>query len=57
VIRQAATEILSRDDVKSKFREIGFVARPLPPAAQDERMRSEIERWARVIADSGIERQ
>jgi len=36
VIRQAATEILSRDDVKSKFREIGFVARPLPPAAQDE---------------------
>ena len=57
VIRQAATEILSQDDVKSKFREIGFVARALPPAAQDERMRSEIERWARVIADSGIERQ
>ena len=57
VIRQATTEILSQDDVKAKYREIGFVAQPLPPDLQDKRMRSEIERWAKVIADSGIERR
>jgi tripartite-type tricarboxylate transporter receptor subunit TctC len=57
VIRQATTEILSQDDVKAKFREIGFVAQALPPDLQDQRMRSEIERWAKVIADSGIERR
>jgi tripartite-type tricarboxylate transporter receptor subunit TctC len=55
VIRNAATEILTQDDVKAKFREIGFIARPLPADQQDKRMRSEIERWAKVIADSGIE--
>jgi tripartite-type tricarboxylate transporter receptor subunit TctC len=57
VIRQATTEILSQDDVKAKYREIGFVAQPLPPDLQDKRMRSEIERWAKVIAESGIERR
>jgi tripartite-type tricarboxylate transporter receptor subunit TctC len=57
VIRQATTEILSQDDVKAKYREIGFVAQALPPDLQDKRMRSEIERWAKVIADSGIERR
>jgi tripartite-type tricarboxylate transporter receptor subunit TctC len=57
VIRRATTEILSRDDLKAKFREIGFVAQALPPDVQDKRMRSEIERWAKVIAESGIERR
>ena len=57
VIRQATTEILSQDDVKAKFREIGFVAKALPPGVQDELMRSEIERWAKVIAELGIERR
>jgi tripartite-type tricarboxylate transporter receptor subunit TctC len=57
VVRQATTEILSQDDVKAKYREIGFVAQALPPDLQDKRMRSEIERWAKVIADSGIERR
>ena len=41
VIRQATTEILSQDDVKAKFREIGFVAQALPPDLQDQRMGSE----------------
>ena len=57
VIRHATTEILSQDDVKAKYREIGFVAQALPPDLQDKRMRSEIERWAKVIAESGIERR
>jgi tripartite-type tricarboxylate transporter receptor subunit TctC len=57
VIRKAATDILNQDDVKAKFREIGFVAKPLPADQQDRRMRSEIDRWAKVIAESGIEAQ
>jgi tripartite-type tricarboxylate transporter receptor subunit TctC len=56
-VRKAVTEILSQNDVKAKYREIGFTAQALPPDVQDKRMRSEIERWAKVIADSGIERR
>jgi tripartite-type tricarboxylate transporter receptor subunit TctC len=56
-VREAVTEILSQNDVKAKFREIGFTAQALPPDLQDKRMRSEIDRWAKVIADSGIERR
>lgn len=56
-IREAVTGILSQAGVKEKFREIGFAARALPPDLLDRRMRSEIERWAKVIADSGIERR
>jgi len=57
VIRGAVTEILARDDIKAKFRELGFTAKALPPDLQDQRMRSEIERWGKVIAGAGIERQ
>jgi tripartite-type tricarboxylate transporter receptor subunit TctC len=56
-IREAVTDILSQAGVKEKFREIGFAAHALPPDLLDRRMRSEIERWAKVIADSGIERR
>ena len=54
VIRKAATDILMQDDVKAKYREIGFEARPLPAEQQDKRMRSEIDKWAKVIADAGL---
>jgi putative tricarboxylic transport membrane protein len=57
VIGQAATEILEEPDVKAKFKEIGFNARPLATGPLDQRMRSEIERWAHVIAEAGLEKQ
>lgn len=57
VIGQAATEILGEPDVKAKFKEIGFNARPLATGPLDQRMRSEIERWAHVIAEAGLEKQ
>ena len=57
VIRQATTDILSQAETKAKFREIGFVARALSPELQDELMRTEIDRWAKVMAESGIERR
>jgi tripartite-type tricarboxylate transporter receptor subunit TctC len=56
-LARAATEILQRPDVIAQYEAIGFEARPIAADALDQRMRSEIERWARVIAASGISRQ
>ncbi|HEX4411280.1 MAG TPA: tripartite tricarboxylate transporter substrate binding protein [Xanthobacteraceae bacterium] len=56
-IAAAATDVLMQPDVKAKFKDIGFEAKPLPAAAQDQRMRTEIDRWAKVIAEAGIEKQ
>ena len=53
----AATEILQRPDVIAQYKAIGFDARPIKAGALDQRMRFEIERWARVIADAGIGKQ
>src|ERR1700693_4020536 len=49
-LAQAATEILQRPDVIAQYKAIGFDARPIKAGALDQRMRFEIERWARVIA-------
>jgi tripartite-type tricarboxylate transporter receptor subunit TctC len=57
ILGRAATEILEEPDVKEKFKEIGFDAQPLAAGPLDQRMRSEIERWAHVIADAGLEKQ
>jgi tripartite-type tricarboxylate transporter receptor subunit TctC len=52
-----STAILQEADVKVRFKEIGFTARPMDAEPLDQRMRSEIERWARVIAGAGLEKQ
>jgi tripartite-type tricarboxylate transporter receptor subunit TctC len=56
-LSRAATPILDDPDVKARFREVGFDAQALPPSALDQRMRSEIDRWSKVIADAGIPKQ
>jgi tripartite-type tricarboxylate transporter receptor subunit TctC len=56
-LAQAATEILQRPDVIAQYKAIGFDARPIKAGALDQRMRFEIERWARVIADAGLGKQ
>jgi hypothetical protein len=43
--------------VIAQYKVIGFNARPIGAGPLDQRMRSEIERWARVIADAGIGKQ
>lgn len=53
----AATQILDAPDVKAKFKEVGFDAHALPANLLDQRMRTEIDRWARVIADANIPKQ
>jgi len=57
ILGRAATAILEEPDVKAKYKEIGFDARPLAAGPLDQRMRSEIERWAHVIAQAGLEKQ
>src|SRR6516162_1031059 len=57
MLGRAAAEILAEPNVKRRFKEIGFDASPLAAEPLDGRMRSEIERWARVIAEGGLEKQ
>jgi tripartite-type tricarboxylate transporter receptor subunit TctC len=57
ILTRASTQILGDAGVKAKFKEVGFEADPLPPQELDRRMRTEIDRWARVIADAGLEKQ
>jgi tripartite-type tricarboxylate transporter receptor subunit TctC len=56
-LARATTEILKRPDVIAKYATIGFVAQPLAADALAERMRSDIERWARVIGEAHISKQ
>jgi tripartite-type tricarboxylate transporter receptor subunit TctC len=56
-LARATTEILKRPDVISKYATIGFVAQPLAADALAQRMRSDIERWARVIGEAHISKQ
>jgi tripartite-type tricarboxylate transporter receptor subunit TctC len=57
VIGRAATQILENPAIKSRFKEAGFNAQAVPADVLDQRMRSEIERWAGVIAEAGIDKQ
>ena len=57
VLAKAATEILQRPDVVAQYKAIGFEAKPVAAAALDQRMRFEIDRWAKVIVDAGISKQ
>jgi tripartite-type tricarboxylate transporter receptor subunit TctC len=56
-LARAATEILQRPDIIAQYKAIGFDARPIAADLLDRRMRFEIDRWARVIADAGIGKQ
>ncbi len=56
-LARATTEVLQRPDVIAQYKAIGFNAWPVAAGPLDQRMRSEIERWARVIADAGISKQ
>jgi tripartite-type tricarboxylate transporter receptor subunit TctC len=57
VLARATTEILRRPDVIAQYQAIGFDARPIAATALDQRMRLEIDRWAKVIAQAGISKQ
>jgi tripartite-type tricarboxylate transporter receptor subunit TctC len=49
--------VLAEDDIRKRFFDLGIEARPSQPQELEKRMRSEIERWGKVIVEAGIERQ
>src|SRR5436190_22006937 len=49
-------EIAPRVNRVARFKEIGFDARPIAAEPLDHRMRFAIDRWARVIAEAGLEK-
>jgi tripartite-type tricarboxylate transporter receptor subunit TctC len=53
-LARATMEILQRGDVIAQYKMIGFNAWPVAAGALDQRMRYEVDRWARVIADADI---
>ena len=57
ILSSASTQILNDPGLKARFKEAGFDAKALSPDALDQRTRAEIDRWARVIADAGLEKQ
>jgi tripartite-type tricarboxylate transporter receptor subunit TctC len=56
-IARTVSEILSRREVQKRFDEIGFKINVLTADALDRRMRSDIDRWAKVLADAGGAKQ
>jgi tripartite-type tricarboxylate transporter receptor subunit TctC len=56
-LRRGITEILSRKDVQDRLLELGFEAYPQSAEQIEQRMRADIDRWAKVIADAGLAKQ
>jgi tripartite-type tricarboxylate transporter receptor subunit TctC len=56
-LRKAITEILSEKDIEQRHRDLGLQVSPTPGDQLAKRMRSESERWSKVINESGIEKQ
>jgi len=49
--------VLADPELKQRYLELGLEPLPTTPEQLGGRLRSEIEKWARVIADAGIEKQ
>ncbi len=56
-IGEAVTDILSEPEMQQRFHELGLQVKTAPADQMAQRMRLESERWSRVIAQSGIEKQ
>jgi len=56
-ISRAVTDILSEGGMQQRFRELGLQVKAAPADQLARRMRQESDRWSRVIAESGIEKQ
>ena len=49
--------VLAEGEIRKRFFDLGIEPRPSSPQDLDKRMSAEIERWGKVIAEAGIERQ
>ena len=56
-LNKAIAEVLADPVVKKKFLDLGVDARASTPAEIDAKMRSDIQKWAKVIDSAGIPKQ
>jgi len=56
-LSKAITEVLAETDIRQRHRELGLEVSPTPGDQRAKRMRSESERWGKVINESGIEKR
>ena len=56
-LSKAITEVLAEKDIQQRHRELGLEVSPTPGDQLAKRMRSESDRWGKVINESGIEKQ
>jgi len=56
-VNQALAEVLALPEVKSRFVDLGMVARSSTPEELAERQRADIEKWGQVMQSAKIEQQ
>ena len=56
-LSKAITEVLAEKDIQQRHHELGLEVSPTPADQLAKRMRSESDRWGKVINESGIEKQ
>jgi tripartite-type tricarboxylate transporter receptor subunit TctC len=57
ILNQALQEILAEADVKKRLLELGIVARASTPEEISARLKSDIDKWRKVIEKAGIQKQ
>jgi tripartite-type tricarboxylate transporter receptor subunit TctC len=56
-LNKALHEVLTDPDLKKRALDLGIDAKASTPAELDARMRGDIEKWGKVIAQAGIAKQ
>jgi len=56
-LNKALHDVLADPDLKKRALDLGIDAKASTPAELDARMRGDIEKWGKVIAQAGIAKQ
>jgi tripartite-type tricarboxylate transporter receptor subunit TctC len=57
VLNAALTEVLALPDIKSRFLDLGVVAKPSTPDELMALLKADVQKWADVIEKAGIEKK
>jgi tripartite-type tricarboxylate transporter receptor subunit TctC len=55
VVQKAVLEVLAENNIKTRFHDLGIEVMPYTAEQVDARMRSDTAKWAKVLAQAGIE--
>jgi tripartite-type tricarboxylate transporter receptor subunit TctC len=56
-LNSALQDILAEPDVKKRLIELGIEAKASTPQELEDRLKSDIDKWAKVIEKAGIPKQ